>query len=225
MAWTLDLALERRMPRRGRLWGEFVLFYVCTPLAIAVFMPPQALFPVLLSLTAVGLGLLSHTEGFRWSELIRGLRGIDPWLVLGFAVVTTAIVGTLTVLVVPQDALALVRGNPLLLASILLLYPPLSALPQEIVFRVLFFRRYGPILPGLRAAIVMNAALFSLAHLMYWNAVVCGLTFLGGLVFAWACEARRNFPLAVILHAVAGWILFTGGLGVLFHAGNAVRPF
>ncbi|MBL3571118.1 hypothetical protein BV509_07045 [Rhodovulum sulfidophilum] len=225
MAWTLDLSLETRVPSRGRLWGEFVVFYLLTPLGMALLMPPQALFPVLLSLTAMGLLLLQVTEGFRWSDLIRGLSRIDPWLVLGFSAVTTLIVGTLTMLVVPQEALALVRTNPALLGSILLFYPPLSALPQEIVFRALFFRRYGPILPDLRHAIVLNAAVFSLAHLMYWSVVVSALTFLGGIVFAWAYEARRNFPLAVVLHAVAGWILFIGGLGILFYSGNVVRPF
>lgn len=225
MAWTLDLAFERRIPGRARLLGEFVLFYLCVPVAMALFMPPLALFPVLLTLTAGGLGLLHVTEGFRWNDLIRGIRGIDLRLVLGFAAVTVLIVLGTEMLAFPEGAPGLARGNPLLLLSILLLYPLLSALPQEIVFRALFFRRYGPILPGPRAAIVINAACFSLAHLMYWSLIVTILTFLGGIVFAWGYELRRNFPLAVVLHAVAGWILFTGGLGMLFYSGNVVRPF
>ncbi len=105
------------------------------------------------------------------------------------------------------------------------LYPLLSALPQEVIFRPLFFRRYGPILPAGAGAIVLNAAVFALAHLMFWNWIVLAMTFVGGLVFAWAYAARHSFPLAVLLHVVAGWILFTVGMDVYFFAGNAVRPF
>ncbi len=66
---------------------------------------------------------------------------------------------------------------------ILLFYPVLSALPQEIVFRPLFFRRYGAILPDAHAGIVVNAALFPCApdvlelgrcgDDVLWRACVC----------------------------------------------------
>jgi membrane protease YdiL (CAAX protease family) len=93
------------------------------------------------------------------------------------------------------------------------------------VYRPLFFRRYGAILPRLTPAIWLNAALFSLAHLMYWSWIVTAMTFSGGLAFAWAYEARRNFPMAVVLHAVAGVVVFLLGLGVFFYSGNVRRPF
>jgi membrane protease YdiL (CAAX protease family) len=107
-----------------------------------------------------------------------------------------------------------------------MLYPWFSALPQEIVYRPLFFRRYAAILPaGVWPGIVLNAALFSLAHLMYWSWIVAAMTFTGGLAFAWAYRAARSFPMAVLLHAVAGWIVFGAGLGVYFYSGYVVRPF
>nr|WP_246831504.1 CPBP family intramembrane glutamic endopeptidase [Thioclava sp. L04-15] len=107
----------------------------------------------------------------------------------------------------------------------MLFYPLLSALPQEVVFRSLFFRRYGRILPGSKRAITLNAILFSLAHLLYWNWIVALITFVGGVIFAWAYSVRRSFPLAVILHAIAGNVLFTVGAGVLFFSGSVDRPF
>ena len=71
----------------------------------------------------------------------------------------------------------------------------------------------------------LNAALFSFAHLMYWSGVVALMTFAGGLVFAWAYVRRGSFALAVVLHSVAGVILFAAGLGIYFYSGNVVRPF
>lgn len=217
--------IESRAPSRARLLAEFLLFYLIAPLAIAVLLPASALFTVLFAFTAVGLGLLHVTEGFHWAELARGADRIE-WRKVGlFALATAAVAGTVVALTAPGQALILPREHPALFAAILVLYPPLSALPQEIVFRPLFFRRYGALLPGLWPGILLNAALFSLAHLMFWNWIVAAMTFSGGIAFAWAYEARRNFPMAVVLHGVAGWIVFAAGLGIFFYSGNVERPF
>nr|WP_245972302.1 CPBP family intramembrane glutamic endopeptidase [Rhodovulum robiginosum] len=210
---------------RQRLWAEFALLFVAAPLAMALALPPAALFPALFTLTALGLGLLHVTEGFHWRELGQGVRRIDWRAVLIFAAVTLAVALAVVFATAPSSAFSLVRERPVLFAMIVLLYPPLSALPQEIVFRPLFFRRYGALLPGLWPAIALNAGLFSLAHLMYWSWIVAAMTFCGGLAFGWAYEARRNFPMAVAMHSIAGWVLFAVGLGVFFYSGNVTRPF
>lgn len=211
--------------RRARLRAEFAGFFLVVPVAVAVLLPPSAMFPVLFGFTAVGLLLLHLTPGFRWHDLTRGWNRID-WRVVALAAAGTFAVGWAVMMATaPARAFGLVRSNPGLMAMIALLYPFLSALPQEIVFRALFFRRYGPILPPPGPAIVLNAAVFALAHLMYWSWIVAAMTFAGGLVFAWAYEVRRNFPMAVLIHAVAGVIVFLLGLGVYFYTGNVTRPF
>lgn len=210
---------------RRRLLAEFLALYVAAPVGMAVLLPPAALFPALFAVTALGLVLLHRTPGFVWRDLATGLSGIDWRFVFLFAAATAAVGLGVMLLIAPEGLFGLVRQNPLLMLMIALLYPVLSALPQELVFRALFFRRYGPILPGLRAAIVLNAGLFALAHLMYWSWIVVAMTFAGGLAFGWACAGRGNFPMAVILHALAGVILFALGLGILFYSGNVRRPF
>jgi uncharacterized protein len=211
--------------RRARLWAEFAGFFVVAPVVLAVFLPANVMFTALFVFTGVGLVLLHFTPGFHWHDLTRGWARIDWWLVVGFTVTTAVAAWAVVMATRPGAFLGLYRFNPELWLAIMALYPLLSALPQEIVFRPLFFRRYGPILPPLRAALVLNAAIFSLAHLLYWSWVVAVMTFVGGLVFAWAYEARRSFPMAVILHAIAGNILFTAGLGMFFYTGNIQRPF
>ena len=76
------------------------------------------------------------------------------------------------------------------------LYPLLSALPQELVFRPLFFRRYGHLFPDGRIALLANGALFGLAHLMFWNWPAVLLSTAGGLIFAHAYARRGSFALA-----------------------------
>ena len=211
---------------RPRLAAEFALLYLATPILVAVVLPPGLLFPALAVFAAGGLALLHATPGFEWRDLTHGWRRIH-WGRIALLAVATAGVGLAVVLALRPDALFEPgRSMPLLLGAIVLLYPPLSALPQEILFRPLFFRRYAPLLPrGATPQILVNAAVFSLAHLMYWSWVVTLMTFAGGIAFAFAYRVRRSFPEAVALHAVAGCVLFVLGLGAWFYAGNATRPF
>ncbi|MGC9368776.1 MAG: CPBP family glutamic-type intramembrane protease [Paracoccaceae bacterium] len=223
--WTDPAGMPRRLTRRTRLWAEFTGFFVLAPLAMALLLPPMLMFPMLFLVSAIGLVLLHVTEGFDWPELRYGLRDIDWRFVAGFTLVTLAVCLSVMLALRPDGLFALARQNPLRMAMIIALYPLASALPQELVYRPLFFRRYGALLPGLKPALVLNAAAFSLAHLMYWSWIVAAMTFFGGLAFAWSYEARRNFPQAVLLHAIAGWLIFTFGLGIYFYSGNVQRPF
>ncbi|MGE0230714.1 MAG: CPBP family intramembrane glutamic endopeptidase [Flavobacteriaceae bacterium] len=218
-------AALRRGANEQQLLAEFFSLFVATPILMAVFAPPSAMPPMLLAVAAVGLVLLHRTPTFHWRELLQGWRRIDWRIVAAFAALTAAASLALVALLRPEAYLMLLRVNPLLWLAVMLLYPILSALPQEIVFRPLFFRRYQRILPSGRTALVLNAAIFSLAHLMYWNWVAATATFLGGLVFAWAYKARSSFPLAFALHAVAGNILFTSGIGIFFYTGAIDPPF
>jgi len=205
--------------------GEFFGLYVLAPVVMAVFIPPGLLFPVLFGVTAVGIVLLHVTEGFHWHDLLRGMDALRLPLVLGFGALTAVIGGLVVWVLVPEQRFGLLDHSPALFLLIAVLYPLLSALPQEIVYRALFFGRYGAFLPSGRIGLILNAALFSLAHLMYWSWVVALMSFAGGIVFAWAYERRRSFVLAVVLHSLAGVILFALGLGVFFYSGNVVRPF
>jgi len=211
--------------RPRRLWAEFAAFYLMAPVVGAVFLPANAMFAMLFGMTALGLGLLHLTPGFAWRDLTRGWGRID-WRRVGLVAAATAAAGLAVVTATaPGAAFVLVRERPVLMAAILVLYPVLSALPQEVVFRALYFRRYGGFLPSGRAGIVLNAGIFALAHLMYWHWIVAAMTFAGGLAFAEAYARGRSFPTAVAAHAVAGNLIFLIGLGLYFYSGNVVRPF
>lgn len=210
--------------RRAWLWAEFAALYLAVPLAIAVALPPRHLFTALFGFTLLGLGLLWHTGGFDWRALLRGW-GRVPWGEAGLVVLALLAAGLVLLSAFRPEALfALPRHRPEFLLVIWALYPLLSALPQELIFRPLFFHRYGVLMPHGRAAILVNAAIFSFAHLMYWSPVVAAMTFVGGWLFARA-YLTRGFPAAWVLHALAGNVIFAVGLGTWFYSGNVVRPF
>lgn len=211
-------------PARARLWAEFVALYLAVPLAIAVLLPPQRMFTALFGFTLLGLLLLWRTGGFDWWALLRGWRRV-PWGEAGLIALSVLAAGTVLLWALRPEALfAMPRHRPGFLLVIWALYPLLSAMPQELIFRPLFFHRYGVLIPHDRAALLVNAAIFSFAHLMYWSPVVAAMTFAGGWIFARA-YLTRGFPAAWVLHAVAGNMLFAVGLGTWFYSGNVVRPF
>ncbi|MBU2958159.1 CPBP family intramembrane metalloprotease [Paracoccus sp. 1_MG-2023] len=203
---------------------EFAALYIGAPLAMAIYLPPGRLFQALVIFSLAGIALLYATGGFQWRVLVRGWSRL-PWLeILGITLATLfagwAILATLQ----PDALFSLIRNRPEFLPFIWVFYPLLSALPQELIFRPLFFHRYGAILPHGQAAIALNAAVFAFAHLMYWSLIVAVMTFVGGWIFGRA-YLRHGFPSAWVLHAVAGNVLFAVGMGAYFYTGNVVRPF
>lgn len=211
---------------RPRFWlgVEFAALYIAAPLAMALFMPGHLLFPALAVFSLIGLLLLWRTGGFGWRALVRGWRQTPVAEVAGIALATLVAGMVILWIAHPEYLFHIPRNRPGMLVVIWAFYPLLSALPQELIFRPLFFHRYAALLPTGQGAIAVNAAIFSFAHLMYWSWIVIIMTFVGGWIFARA-YLRHGFPAAWILHAVAGNVLFAVGMGYYFWTGNVVRPF
>ena len=212
--------------RRGRWlrWAEFAALFVALPLVMALFLPPHRMFAALFLFSLGGLGLLVVTGGFDWRFLRRGWRQ-PPWREAGLVALAVLVCGAAVLLIGGRgQVFSLPRRAPDLMLMILLLYPLLSALPQELIFRALFFHRYGAMMPSRRVALAVNAAVFAHAHLMYWSVVVLVFTAVGGWLFARA-YLDRGFPAAWLLHAVAGNAIFMVGMGAYFYTGAVQRPF
>lgn len=209
---------------RPWLWAEFAALYIGAPLAIALFLPPRQMFQALFVFTLAGLWLLWRTGGYDWRSLLRGWGRVNWGFALVFTLGVGAIGWSIMMLSNPGYILRLTPERLRFLSMIWVLYPILSALPQELIFRPLFFHRFGSLFPNARVAVLVNAVIFSFAHLMYWSGVVALLTFVGGLIFALA-YLRRGFASAWLLHGLAGNMLFTSGMGYYFWSGNVVRPF
>ncbi|MGV6831048.1 MAG: CPBP family glutamic-type intramembrane protease [bacterium] len=98
---------------------------------------------------------------------------------------------------------------------ILFFYSLFSVYPQELIYRTFFFQRYQALFKNKWLFLLLNAALFSLAHIFFMNSLVMLLTFIGGLLFALTFYRTRSTVMVSIEHAIYGCWLFTVGMGAM----------
>lgn len=103
---------------------------------------------------------------------------------------------------------------------VMLLYPILSVVPQEIIWRAFFFRRYREIFRSPAAMIFASACAFAFIHILLENAIAVGLTLVGGVLFATTYQRTRSLAAASLEHALYGCLVFTIGLGWYFFLGG-----
>lgn len=106
-----------------------------------------------------------------------------------------------------------VLNKPLMWILILFFYSVFSVYPQELLYRTFFFQRYKNLFKNETLFILVNAILFSVAHLLFKNELVLFLTFIGGILFAITYKKTKSTLLVSIEHAIYGCWLFTVGMG------------
>lgn len=196
-----------------RLYIELLLLFVGIPIVLAM---PVYLIPKLL-VGASGLlyvvilavrekqSLVNTTLVINWRHFLKVLA----YRFLVIAAVTCLIVA----LYFPDELFKVVLTDPIKWLVILFVYSLLSVYPQELLYRPFFFKRYGTLFESKRMLILINAVVFSLAHLFFESTLVLFITFIGGLVFAYTYYKTNSILLVCLEHALYGCWLFTVGMG------------
>ena len=199
-----------------KLWAELLLLFVLMPIGVFWWVSDLHLYlmPILFGVGMACLAVLLadnqfkrfrlwHIRDFR-SHCFSALRVFLPWACL----LTVAIYVFL-----PEAFLSWPREQTGLWVMTLLIYPIVSVIPQEIIFRTYFFHRYKRILPSKHHRWALSTFLFGVAHIVYgnWLAVVC--TWFGGALFGYRYMQTRSTAIVVIEHTLWGSFVFTIGLG------------
>lgn len=219
--------------RRARLWSELILLFIGIPLVLAVFFRTIAswgalgaftMVGILLSMAAIAVLLLAITPGFSFWRLLSG-PVLREWKLILFCTLAVAGVSVgVALLLLPHRVLVLPFYDRPEWLLVLGAYPLLSAFPQELIYRALFFERYGALFPGTLAASVANGAAFGFGHIIYMHSLTIALTAAWGVVAGWAYLTRgRSMLLTWVMHSIAGWLIFTSGLGAYFHSGSVTQ--
>jgi membrane protease YdiL (CAAX protease family) len=138
--------------------------------------------------------------------------------ILGRLAVATLLLAGWVALAEPERWLELPRERPGLWLAVMVLYPLLSVVPQELLYRCFFFRRYRSLWGEGRGAVLASALAFGWAHVVFLSWISVLLTLAGGWILARTFERTRSLPLVALEHALYGCLVFTVGLGRHFYA-------
>lgn len=120
----------------------------------------------------------------------------------------------------PERRFALIADKTDLWVRVMLLYPLLSALPQEFIFCTFFFARYACFFKTEKSMIWASAIVFAYAHILFINPVAPVLSLVAGYFFASTYAKYKSLALVTIEHALYGNMIFTLGLGYYFWGGS-----
>lgn len=222
----MDAVFERSFTRTKTkptvyLWIEWTLLFIAVPLALRIFWKPSLFFIALFLSTIMVFVWLLFLRKFDCKQFWRGVSTRGEWrqlkkIFLRFGV-CSALIGALVYFVFPGNLFDFPLEQPVVWASIMLLYPLLSVYPQELIYRAFFFERYRKLFPSCWATVLSSAVVFALVHIIFQNPIAVLLTLIGGVFFAETYARTRSLRLVWLEHALYGCLIFTIGLGEFFY--------
>lgn len=198
------------------LMVEFLVLFFLMPLLFFIDVFPFPKIPVIIAAALYALSCLSTDPTFDRRRMlsVQNLRTRMAGILFRLFLVT----------------LGLVIAYPLITAGtspevppitpkwlgFLMVYAFLSAIPQEIVYRVFFFHRYRGLIRNPAAMVFASTVLFSYMHIVYRNWTAVALTLVGGFLFSRSYDKTAPLSFASIEHGLYGCACFTLGYGPYF---------
>lgn len=201
---------------------ELLVLMIGLPALLYAVLPVKYLLPIIWSAALYGYSItrytLPHTLAEWWLRSGITWRNLRP-ILRRFAFAALLLAGA-TWALAPEMLFSFVRERPAFWLLIMCLYPLLSVIPQEIIFRAFFFSRYRRLFPSPVLMIAASGIAFGLAHILFHNWVAPLLCLIGGMMFAQTYQRTRSLLLVAIEHALYGDFIFTLGLGRYFYHGS-----
>lgn len=202
--------------QRFWLWLEMLGVFMLAPMIVYLLISNLSdyLMPILFVVGFICLVLLLRDKQFNRERLLHWR--VEPRHLLSCLVwfLPCALVMSLSVYWFAPDLLfSWPVENPELWLTTLFIYPLVSVLPQELIFRTYFFHRYKPVLPTHLGRWGVSTFLFGFAHLVYGNWIAVILSWFGGGLFGYRYLKTRSTLLVVAEHTLWGSFIFTVGFG------------
>lgn len=198
---------------------EIVVVFLLIPLSFTFIVKTSPLFLIL----AGGLfsfGLLKKDDTFNIKNLYKFPDGKMEYLRLMIQVfIFTVILYLFMSNLLPDRLFYFLKKDFLKWLSIILVYGLLAVYPQEILYRVFVFHRYGGIFKNNKALVHLSAFLFAFGHILYLHPVSFLLSLVGGYLFSISYLRSGSVVLVYIEHFLYGFLLYTIGLGEYFYSG------
>ncbi|MEL7089986.1 MAG: CPBP family intramembrane glutamic endopeptidase, partial [Planctomycetota bacterium] len=213
-----SIETETTPERSASRWGEFIAVFVLLPGLLTGLSASNVrvpLFPVMWLMAGLAIWVLRRDATFDrrrlWNAAAITRRDL-AFVVARFVVLAAVLAGVLWLmlgrkwwgLTFPPEMFYLPRYKTGLWAVILVGYPLLSVLPQNVVWRVFLMHRYRGLFGGGGMMIAVSAVTFGAAHAVMLNWFAVATTLVGGVFFAQTYRRSGSMLLASIEHALYG---------------------
>ncbi len=175
---------------------------------------------VLLVLVALYCGYMLWRDATFGKGMFRrsDVNQISKTILLRLLIIAPGLLGLVWFLH-PEQLFAFPREQPWIWMLVMVLYPIVSALPQEFIYRTFFFHRYKGVFYFKNSDVLLSALVFSFLHMIYGNWIAIGLSFGGGILFGLTYKRTQSLFWVTAEHVLYGWLVFTLGLGRYFYGG------
>lgn len=191
---------------------EFFFIFFILPSAIFFLDSSIIVFLTLYLVFTLSIVILYFDKSFSFTSL---RKKVDWKFIIIFSLIFLSL-SFFYILLVDKDLLFIFpKTNFELWLLVILIYPFLSVIPQEIVYRVFFFQRYFPNERSFYFLTLLNMIVFSYGHIVFNNVHAILITAIVSPIFTYA-YLKKSFFTCIVLHALGGQIIFTLGLGKYF---------
>ncbi len=196
---------------------EFLLLFIGIPVVFYFDLLPVRKIVALLAITGICVLILALDPAYRLKKLLyRPENSKAGKEILFKSLAIFVFLGITVFIIIPESFFEFPRQRPGIWLIVMLLYPFLSALPQELIYRELFFHRYEKLFSRGWPMVVMSALSFGFLHIIYDNWWAVGLSLAGGFLFARTYEKTDSLWWVAVEHAIYGCLVFTVGMGRYF---------
>ena len=199
---------------------ELALIFGVLPAALSILKPRGFIVIIIWTVSALTWRALKP-HGYQWRKEwnFSALTKTNVTPILKRFVPNAIATLAFTWFMVPDLLFGLPLERPFLWLVIMVLYPLLSVVPQEIIFRSFFLKRYALVIPATYMQIT-NAMAFGWVHIIMQNWIAIAFSAIGGWMFCDTYRKTKSLAAASFEHALYGCFIFTVGLGVFFYHGN-----
>ncbi|MGY5351822.1 CPBP family intramembrane glutamic endopeptidase [Wenyingzhuangia sp. IMCC45533] len=205
------------MKPKQQLIVEFLLLFVIYPVFLSLYSIPLSIRLVFIPLILLYLAYISYINR---TDLFENTKQQKPkgfwkntliWLIL--IIISSVLFIRYTE---PNLLLKPITTQPWVWLKFVFIYTFLSVIPQEFIYRTFYFYRYHSLFKNQTIFLFSNALIFSLAHVLFKSWLIFGITFVGGLLFAYTYKKTKSILWVSVEHAIYGSWLFTVGMGKMF---------
>ena len=202
---------------------ELFLLFIVTPLVVSYTeMPFYMVFVPMFAVFIYAAGWLISkqpmTVKYLWKGNVTAERKQLKLIIIRFIILAPALL-IVVLWRYLDNFLNFPLNYPVVFVLFLGLYPVLSVVPQELLYRTFFFERYKNIFNSRISIIFASTLTFSFLHVIFRNYESVLLTLIGGYLFSQTYHETRSLRLVTLEHSLYGLLVFSIGLGGFFIRG------